>query len=241
MELRIFVDGGSRGNPGPSGAGIVIQDAATSAPLYEAGVFLGHLTNNVAEYRGLIRALEEAVALKPQAVEINSDSQLMVRQLEGQYRVKAPQLKPLYDQAIALLRKLPKVTIEHVMREHNFRADELANLAMDARRDVVVESMKGFASSSASKTKPSPTTASPAAEPAPSKPARFVAEVHNTRSPRCPARDGETRFAFGDTTPAGMCVHAAHAVLQVALHQPALPKTVRCQRCNALVDLTPES
>lgn len=138
MDLIIHTDGGSRGNPGPASAGVVIRDAQTGQALHEAGYYLGQTTNNVAEYMGLLKALTLVAPLGADQVNLHSDSQLMVRQITGQYRVKSADLKPLLQQAQRLLLKVNSWRIEHVRREMNKRADELANLAMDAGKDVIV-------------------------------------------------------------------------------------------------------
>ncbi|MEM1212374.1 MAG: ribonuclease HI family protein [Planctomycetota bacterium] len=138
MHIVLHVDGGARGNPGPAAAGVCITDRETAAPLFEAGFWLGQTTNNEAEYQGLIRGLDAARRLAPKTLSIRADSELMVRQVEGRYRVKAPNLKPLFRQVVERLAELPDWSIEHVRRNHNERADGLANLAMDAQRDVVV-------------------------------------------------------------------------------------------------------
>ncbi len=137
MHLRLHIDGGARGNPGPAAAGVTLSDAATGKAVFEAGFFLGHTTNNVAEYQGLIRGLTAAVEFAPAKVEIYADSQLMVRQVLGQYKVKAPHLKPLVLEAKALLDTLAEWSFEHVYRDANKRADALANQAMDAQADVM--------------------------------------------------------------------------------------------------------
>ncbi len=136
MQLSIHIDGGSRGNPGPAAAGIVIVDPRNGRALRELGVFLGQATNNAAEYRGLLRALEEAIALGATDLAIHSDSELMVRQIHGQYRVKSDELRPLFQQALTLLRQVSKWTLTHVRREKNQRADQLVNAALDAGMDV---------------------------------------------------------------------------------------------------------
>jgi len=135
VKLTINIDGGSRGNPGPAGAGVIVRDAAGTV-LAAQGVFLKHATNNVAEYTGLLTALQTARRLGGSDVAIFSDSELLVRQMNGQYRVKNEGLKPLFDQAGALASHLPRVTYTHVRREFNKDADRLANLAMNAKRDV---------------------------------------------------------------------------------------------------------
>ena len=125
-------DGGSRGNPGPAGIGVTLLDDR-GTPVYELGEFLGVCTNNIAEYTGLLRGLTAAKALGATKLIVRSDSELLVRQINGIYRVKNPGIKPLYCQAIDLMRAIGDVKISHVYREGNTRADELANLAMDTR------------------------------------------------------------------------------------------------------------
>jgi ribonuclease HI len=136
LTVKIHVDGGARGNPGPAGAGVVLRDAADEAVLMERGYYLGEATNNVAEYRGLIAALQLAVDLGARGVEVCSDSELLVRQVNGQYRVKAAHLKPLFARVRELAAPLEAFTVRHVRREQNTEADRLANLAMDRRGDV---------------------------------------------------------------------------------------------------------
>ena len=136
MHLIIHTDGGARGNPGPAAAGVCIVDAGTGDAIHEAGYYLGETTNNVAEYQGLLKALRKAQELGATRVSVRSDSELMVRQIHGQYRVKAEALKPLYQQVMALLSKLKQWEVAHVRREGNQRADQLANAAMDAGIDI---------------------------------------------------------------------------------------------------------
>lgn len=134
----IHIDGGSRGNPGPAGVGVMLQWDDQDTPFHEAGYFLGEATNNFAEYQGLLKALDVAAAAEAKTLEINSDSQLLVRQLLGQYRVKSPNIKPLYQQAIASLKRFESWNINHIYRDKNKRADQLANMAMDAIDDILV-------------------------------------------------------------------------------------------------------
>src|SRR5205823_9721033 len=123
-------DGGARGNPGPAGYGVVIQDEAGRrvAALSE---YLGHQTNNFAEYQGLIAALEYAIAHGPKALKLISDSELLVRQIKGIYKVKNPTLQDLHGRAKELIAQLDWFSIGHALREHNQEADRLANDAMD--------------------------------------------------------------------------------------------------------------
>ena len=124
------VDGGARGNPGPAGYGVRIERGdGTVVELKES---LGTATNNVAEYRGLLAALEWAAQHGIGRLHVRSDSQLLVKQMLGEYRVKHPGLQPLYEQARSLVRQIGRVTFEHVRREQNKDADRLANEAMDA-------------------------------------------------------------------------------------------------------------
>lgn len=133
--LTLEFDGGSRGNPGPAGIGVVIR-AQDGTPLVTLGRFLGKCTNNVAEYRALITALEEAKKLGARRIVIRGDSELIIRQMLGQYRVKHPDMKVLYEEAKELFHQFESAKIEHNLRHKNELADKLANLAMDRRRDV---------------------------------------------------------------------------------------------------------
>jgi ribonuclease HI len=134
-KITVQFDGGSRGNPGPAGIGIVLR-AADGTPLVTLGRFIGRATNNVAEYRALIAALQEARKLGARRIAVRGDSELIIRQLTGQYRVKSPDMKPLYEEAQALLGEFESSKIEHTLRGKNELADKLANRAMDTRRDV---------------------------------------------------------------------------------------------------------
>ena len=133
--LTLQFDGGSRGNPGPAGIGVVVS-AADGTPLITLGRFIGKATNNVAEYRGLITAMEEALKLGAKHVIIRGDSELIIKQMRGEYRVKSPDMKPLYEEAQYLLAQFDSAKIEHNLRGKNAMADKLANLAMDRRADV---------------------------------------------------------------------------------------------------------
>ena len=125
-----YIDGGARGNPGPAGYGVRIE-AHDGELIDEFHASIGIATNNVAEYRGLIAALRYAIDHGWRNVWVRSDSQLLVRQMLGTYRVKHPGLQPLHREACALAEQLERVTYEHVRREENVHADRLANVAMD--------------------------------------------------------------------------------------------------------------
>jgi ribonuclease HI len=131
-ELVIHIDGASRGNPGEAGFGVHVAgaDGAELAGLYG---YLGRATNNVAEYQALLHALRWALARGARRVRILSDSELVVRQVEGSYRVKHPDLIPLHREARALIGRLPEVRLAHVPREQNREADRLANRALDEK------------------------------------------------------------------------------------------------------------
>jgi ribonuclease HI len=128
--LLAHIDGGARGNPGPAGYGVVLEDER-GRPVAELSEYLGRQTNNFAEYSGLLAALAYALEHGCKALKVISDSELMVRQLNGIYRVRDPRLRELYDRAQAMIRKLDWFGIEHARREHNREADRLANEAMD--------------------------------------------------------------------------------------------------------------
>jgi ribonuclease HI len=123
-------DGGARGNPGPAGFGVVIQDE-TGGKVAELSEYLGHQTNNFAEYQGLIAALEYAIEHGPRALKLISDSELLVRQIKGIYKVKNATLQDLHGRAKELIAQLEWFSIGHALREHNQDADRLANEAMD--------------------------------------------------------------------------------------------------------------
>src|SRR5436853_7417007 len=128
--LIAHTDGGARGNPGPAGFGVVIHDSE-GEKVAAFSQYLGRQTNNFAEYQALIGALQYAVEHGPKAIKVISDSELMVRQIKGIYKVKDPTLKDLHGRASQLMRKLDWFEIEHVLRGKNREADELANSAMD--------------------------------------------------------------------------------------------------------------
>ena len=125
------IDGASRGNPGPAAYAVVIRDAQGKTVL-ELAKRIGRETNNVAEYYALLAALDFATSRHIQALRIRSDSELLVRQMQGRYKVKSPDLKPMYERAIRMSKQIPYFTIEHVRREQNTDADGLANVALDS-------------------------------------------------------------------------------------------------------------
>jgi ribonuclease HI len=132
-SILIACDGGARGNPGPAAIGAVIYDTTTEPPtlLRSISERIGEATNNVAEYQALVRALEVAEELAATRVHIRADSQLLIRQLAGEYRVKSAGLRPLFEQARSRLAAYEHVELEHVPREDNVEADLLVNAALD--------------------------------------------------------------------------------------------------------------
>lgn len=127
---RFNIDGGSRGNPGPASYGVVVRDPKGEI-VARLKKYIGRTTNNVAEYYGLIAALDYAQSNNIRALRIESDSELLVKQMRGQYRVKSEDLKPLFERAKKMAQSLVSFRIDHVYREQNAEADALANLAMD--------------------------------------------------------------------------------------------------------------
>lgn len=132
LEFLIHTDGASRGNPGEAGIGVVISDERGKT-LKELKSYLGMTTNNVAEYRAVLLALEKAFALGADRVTLSLDSELVVRQITGEYKVREAHLKPLHCQALDLLQRFSKYRILHIPREENRRADQLANEAIDLK------------------------------------------------------------------------------------------------------------
>jgi ribonuclease HI len=132
MKLIVNVDGGARGNPGPAAIGIVVRDGEGNV-LQDLGETIGEATNNVAEYRALIRGIGLARELGATELQIHGDSELVVKQMLGQYKVKHPDMKPLHAEAKAALDGLDSWSISHVRREQNAEADALVNQALDSQ------------------------------------------------------------------------------------------------------------
>jgi ribonuclease HI len=127
---RINIDGGSRGNPGPAAYGVIIRDGSGEI-VAKLKKYIGRMTNNVAEYYGLIAALDYAESHGVKAIRIESDSELLVKQMRGQYKVKSEDLRPLFERALKMSKAFETFRIEHVYREQNREADALANEALD--------------------------------------------------------------------------------------------------------------
>jgi ribonuclease HI len=135
MKVVVHVDGGARGNPGPAAAACVISDP-DGQTLGEHAQLLGHTTNNVAEYRALLLGLQQARTLGAEEVEVVGDSELIAKQVMGQYKVKNATLKPLHSEALAALRGFERWSIRTVPRAQNADADALVNAALDQARDA---------------------------------------------------------------------------------------------------------
>jgi ribonuclease HI len=131
VKVVVHVDGGARGNPGPAAVGAVATDENGQA-LLERNAYIGETTNNVAEYRAVLLALELARELGADDVEVVNDSELIARQIGGEYKVKQAHLKPLHAEVMEQLRGFRRWAVRNVRREHNARADELVNEALDS-------------------------------------------------------------------------------------------------------------
>ncbi|HET7666849.1 MAG TPA: bifunctional RNase H/acid phosphatase, partial [Mycobacterium sp.] len=152
MKVIVEADGGSRGNPGPAGYGTVVWSADRGTVLAESKQAIGHTTNNVAEYRGLIAGLEEAAKLGATDVAVQMDSKLVVEQMSGRWKVKHPDIAALHQQATALSARFGRITYRWIPRAENSHADRLANEAMDAAAEIEASGQppEGSASSSSS-------------------------------------------------------------------------------------------
>jgi formyltetrahydrofolate-dependent phosphoribosylglycinamide formyltransferase len=137
-KIVAFIDGGSRGNPGPAAAGFTLADSC-GTQLQAKGFYLGEATNNIAEYTGFLKALEAAKQAGAEQLMVFSDSQLLVRQINGQYKVKSENIWPLFQEAVKLLRGFKSWQVRHITREKNKEADKLVNQALDFKRDVEVK------------------------------------------------------------------------------------------------------
>ncbi|ACC98724.1 Ribonuclease HI [Elusimicrobium minutum Pei191] len=144
MKVIINVDGGSRGNPGPGASAYVIKDAKGKI-IAQEGVFLGICTNNEAEFKALLFAFGAAAKLKATHIQIYADSQLLVKQFLGEYKIKSPNLVPIMEEIRKKAKPFSSVQIAHVPREKNKEADKLANIAMDKATKPVIQKMKADA------------------------------------------------------------------------------------------------
>ena len=254
MTLEIYTDGGSRGNPGPAAAGVVIRDTQGRAIL-EAGYFLGRATNNVAEYTALVLALQAARKFGADEVSLFADSELMVKQLTGVYKVRDAKMLELFQQAQRILITFRSWRIKHIRRELNSRADDLANKALDARKDVVeVQLGDARPQDRPQALVAGPGAASTAADPGAPQPVAtavppvIVKVIRPPQAGGCKAGTIEgQQFVFGEAAPAGMCIYALKAALDTVLamryaageDEQLMPVRVRCGRrgCGAEFDV----
>ncbi len=238
-KLTLYVDGGARGNPGPAAAGVVLRDEG-GAPLLEAGYLLGTLTNNQAEYSALLIGVRAARQAGAKSLTIYSDSELMVKQLMGEYRVKAGGLKPLFEDVQHQLLGLARWKIHHVLRDENRRADELVNQALDTGEDVTDVRLIDAPPALSPEQEHGARRGSPAGD---ERPAHVVMEVVATATHE-PCPDSCTRgfrFTIKDVLPPGLNLALAGQVIEVVdtlrdrNWSGALPEpiTVECPRCGA--------
>ena len=129
-RVEIYIDGGSRGNPGPAGIGVVILDER-GKKIKDIAKYIGETTNNIAEYNALLYGLEEALIIRADEILINMDSELIAKQLSGDYRVKDSNIKPLFERALNMLKSFKGFEIKHIKREKNKEADKLLNKAIN--------------------------------------------------------------------------------------------------------------
>jgi formyltetrahydrofolate-dependent phosphoribosylglycinamide formyltransferase len=142
-EVIAYTDGASRGNPGPAAAGFTLTDA-NGAQLQAKAFFIGRATNNVAEYTGIVKALEAAIKIGAKRLIVFSDSELLVRQINGEYKVKSEQIRPLFAAAVELLGRLENWKVRHVTRDKNKEADKLVNQALNLGQDIEMIKDKGL-------------------------------------------------------------------------------------------------
>lgn len=238
-RLTLYVDGGARGNPGPAAAGVVLRNEG-GTPLLEAGYFLGTLTNNQAEYSALLIGVRAARQAGAKSLTIYSDSELMVKQLLGEYRVKAGGLKPLFEDVQNQLLGIARWTIHHVLRDKNHRADELVNQALDTGEDVTDVRLIDAPAALSQEREPAAQPGSPGGD---ERPTRVVMEVVAAALQKpCPdSCTREFRFIIEDALPPGLNLALAGEVLDVVSTlrdrnwSGALPEpiTVMCPRCKA--------
>jgi phosphoribosylglycinamide formyltransferase-1 len=134
-QITAYTDGGSRGNPGPAAAGFILAEP-NGTPIQSRALFLGETTNNVAEYTAIIKALEAARQIGAKKLTIFSDSELIVKQVNGEYKVKSEQIRPLFRQTVDLISEFEECKVKHVTRDKNQQADELVNQALNLERDI---------------------------------------------------------------------------------------------------------
>ena len=204
------IDGGSRGNPGPASYAVIVR-APDGSTQFRIGKYLGSATNNVAEYYGLIGALDYAQSQNISRLAVRSDSELLVRQMQGRYKVRSPDLRPLHERAQKMARALAHFEIVHVRREQNSEADEFANLALDATGTVggKMETASSATRHSGGADAPVPATAT-----TPAKDATVSARVKDVRRIRA-------RYSAGALHPLEALELAEGEVVEISVRKPA--------------------
>ncbi len=217
-DVELYVDGGARGNPGPAACAFVIKGSERGV-IQAQGFYLGRTTNNVAEYTGLIRGLQAVQALGLKEIQIYSDSELMVKQLIGEYRVRNSDLQGLYEQVQRLLLAFDRWQIKHVRREFNSEADRLVNETLDkggnGARSPEPSNSQTLFDQAQTKVQAEPAVPS---EPAEGQVKVMVEIVVGPAESKCPAcmQKGQC-FVFTDFVPAGVCIHAAQSLLPTVI------------------------
>jgi uncharacterized repeat protein (TIGR04076 family) len=238
-QIQLFVDGGSRGNPGPAAGAYVIKDAEGTILLSE-GFYLGQATNNVAEYTALLRGLEAVQKCDVRELAIFSDSELMVKQIIGEYRVRSDGLLELFEQVQRKLLNFDRWKIKHVRRDLNKDADQLVNKTLDreAKASSAGKKKTGMAEAqSATLPEPSAVISEKAEAGGEEVSLKVMVEViAESNEDVCPSpmRKGQC-FVFSNCVPAGLCVHAALALLPtvVALqHDPSSRGSSMMVKCG---------
>jgi phosphoribosylglycinamide formyltransferase-1 len=149
-QVTIYTDGGSRGNPGPAAAGFILA-SPNGNQIQSKALFLGQTTNNVAEYTAIVKALEAAKQIGAKRVAVFSDSELLVKQINGQYKVRSEQIRPFFQQAVSLINEFEECKVKHITRDKNQEADELVNQALNLEQDI--ENRPGAKATPAAKNK----------------------------------------------------------------------------------------
>jgi len=240
-EVELYVDGGSRGNPGPAACAFVLKDSGGRV-IEKKGFFLGKTTNNVAEYTGLIQGLRVVREKGIKELRIFSDSELMVRQIIGEYRVKSGDLQKLFQDVQRLLLSLDRWQIKHVRREFNADADRLVNETLDAGGEPA-ESESFFEPARTEEKKPAARSAQSCTE----SPRGLVEVISGSNEGKCPVNMQKGQcFVFTEFVPAGLCLYAVQALLPtiIAMQRdedfPNERMTVKCNHpgCNAQFKLS---
>ncbi len=241
---ELYVDGGARGNPGPAACGYILKEPEGKI-IESEGIFLGETTNNIAEYTGLLKGLQCARKHNIKALHIFSDSELMVKQIIGEYKVKSSNLQPLYHQIQRLLLSFDRWQIRHIPRELNKEADALVNRVLDNKARAETEEHAQSSESVLSLQSQSAEINENKSEHLSSKILVEVIKAPSQGICQADIKEGMC-FVFSSVIPAGLCVHAAQSILPTVLamqrdlshDSPAIQ--IRCSntQCGAIFKLT---